>query len=300
LTSLSLVLTAPFGIEHCPYLDDVLVQAKGQDIELIVCDGSADFVDRSRPGLRHIPLAGRNLYGIVTEGIKHATKDWIVIFEDHGRPLPGYLEAYRDAALANPDIDLFSGGLDNLTSVSPWSFATFLPCLHVFWAPTGIDPGCATTANLMIRRSAILPAELTDEGGFVLRTLPRLIAAGRYKHCPNAVVDHVVDVTCAEAMKFQFGLAETGTFVRRDSLPPRPLAVQFLRDALGLVYYATVAPARAFWNLRRTSQFRPAVLARLVVLGLPTGAGILSADLKRLAKARPQQHPSPVAIEHPL
>ena len=280
MNTVSAVITAPRGIKSFVYLDDLTAQADACRLEIVVVDGSADYVDCSRPNLRHISKPGASIQGLITEGLVRATGEWILVTEHHARPLPGILAAYSEAVGANPGIDLFSGEAENLTSISPWAFANFLIGLGDFWPSAHPQPNTASNANLLVRRSAILPSELALEGGFLYLTIPRLVAAGRHRHCAGAVVDHVLPLSFSEAFAFQYHCAATGTASRRDTVPRRPAPVQALRDGLAFVQFSVVAPCRLMSSLYGTPHFRGRTVLRVALLGLATAAGVLSADIK--------------------
>jgi hypothetical protein len=287
---ISCVVTAPKGIGDCLLGDYLLTEADGVSCEIVVADGSPSFADRSRPGLRHISVPGASLYGLMVAGLKHAINDWVIVLEDHGRPMPGLLETYRAAIADCPDIDLFGGALENATSVAPWSFATFLYGSHEYWPSAGRTPIAPTNANLMIRRSAIREAELTPASGFMFGAVRRLVREGRYRYCPDAVVDHVVELTFTRALATQFHCTARVTKGQREALPAQGAVGQLARDACEIGVRALAVPAQKMAHLRGTSQFRLATAWRLVILGLSCAGGILSVDAARL-RARPGNPP---------
>ena len=197
---LSLVVSVPHGISKALLPPDIVTAADGESLEIVFVDASEDYVDQSRPGIRHLHVGGTGLFGMVQAGLQAASKDWIILFEDHARPLPNFLQAYRAAIAANPDVDLFFGGLENMTSTSPWSYACFFYSKLDYWPPAALRPKTPSLANSMVRRAAMLPDELANAGGFQFGTYPRLLAAGRQMYCPEAVIDHVRWVTMREAL----------------------------------------------------------------------------------------------------
>lgn len=285
MTSISAVITAPDGIAKCLLADDLVAEADGVSLELIVVDGAPDYTDRSRPGLRHLSVPGRDIYGLITAGLARADKDWVFVTEDHAKAEPGLLRTYRAAIDAHPDIDLFSGAVENKTSTSPWSFANFLIGIHQYWPPAGQNPVSACNANLLVRREAIDASELASDGGFMNLTLARLVRSGRHRHCADAIVDHVLPLTLRQGFEFQYHCAAVSTRIRRDTMPPRPALVQIMRDCAGLMYLATIHPWRVMRRLRQTEQFRWGMGARLMLVGFASALGNLSADVGRLAQA---------------
>ena len=286
MISISAVVTAPAGIANCLIPDDFLVEADDESLELIIVDASKNYADQSRAGLLHIAMPSADIYDLLTAGLLRAKKDWVLFFEDHGRPMPGLLQAYRDAIEDNPEVDLMSGALANLESVSPWSFACFLYGGDVFWPPARQHPNGPTIAHLMVRRNAVLPSEAVCRGGLETLTVGRLVTAGRYMHCPTAVVDHVKPMTFREALAFKFHSAKHATVIRRNIMPRRGLALQTLRDCLGLVYHPTIVPLQTLYRVRGTEQFCLALWMRLVLLGVAVALGVCWADIKGLGAKR--------------
>jgi len=282
--SISVLVTAPLGIAACHYLDDLLPGADGRNLEIVVADGATNFVDRSRVGLRHLSLPGRGLQGLMAEGIRRCSGEWVVLTEDHCRPLPGLLAAYRDAIRGNPEVDLFSGAVDNLTSASPWGFAVFMIGLRQFWAKATQPPSGASNANLMVRRSAMLASELAVDGGLLNLTAPRLVRSGRYKHCPAAIVDHVLDFSLSEAVRFQFNCTRAVLAVKRETLPPQPVPTQIVGTCRDVVCHIAIVPFRVVREFRGTSQSGPAAAVRLMLLGFAAGIAMIAVDLARLLR----------------
>lgn len=284
MASISVVVTAPSGIAHCVYLDGLAEDADGEALEIVIVDGASDYVDQSRKGIRHISAPGCGIHGLIAEGVRAAKLEWVLVTEDHCRPLPGFLDAYRKAIRARPGIDLFSGATENLTSTSPWSFANFLVGLPEFWPAIEQSPRKASNANLLVRRSAMRPSELVGEGGFLNLTLPRLIASGRQAPCMAASVDHVLPLSRQDAISFQFHCAAGGRNVRHATAPVRPLSVELARDVLVFGYFSTVGPLRTMARLRGTKHFTPSMALRVLILSAMHGLGLLWADIGDIAQ----------------
>lgn len=223
MISVSCVVTAPYGMAACLLPSDFVAQADGVSFEIIVADGAQEYTDQSRPGLRHLWLRGASVYGLMTLGLVNARMDWVLIIEDHGRPMPGLLQVYRDAIENYPEIDLFGGSLENMTSTSSWSFATFLFGSHEFWPPARQLPARPSNANLMVRREALRDSELVVESGFMFHTVRRLVSEKRYMYRRGAVVDHVAAVTFRESLLWQFACSARVTAGQRAALPSKPL-----------------------------------------------------------------------------
>jgi len=288
---ISVVVTAPNGIADCVYLDDLSEGADGETLQIVVMDGASNYVDQSRRGIRHISAPGCRIHGLIAIGIRNAELEWVLVTEDHCRPLPGFLDAYREAIRAHPGVDLFSGATENLTSTAPWSFANFLVGLPDFWPAVEQNPKNASNANLLIRRSAIRPSELASEGGFLNLTLPRLRASARYAHCVDAVVDHVLPLSREDAISFQFHCAASGRKVRHATSPVRPLPVELLRDVFVLGYLSAVKPVQTIARLRGTEHFSVSMAFRIMALGATHGAGLLWADLGDIANSLSRSRP---------
>ena len=216
---------------------------------------------------------------MVQGGLQCARNDWIFLVEDHGRPLPGLLDTYRAAIAANPEVDLLFGGIVNMTSVSPWSYACFFYNKLDYWPPARLQPKVPTLANLLVRRDAILPSELAQAGGFQFGTYPRLLAAGRLLYCPEAVLDHVRWFTFRTALTTSFHAARAVTSSAQAGGGRRTMLNRLLRDGLIAAYGFTYYPWRLTRGLRGTSQGSLLMALRLAAIGLMRAAGMLWAHI---------------------
>ena len=59
--SISVVVTAPGGIAGCGFLDQLVPPTDAGDVQIVVVDGSVDFIDQSRDGLLHIAAPQANI-----------------------------------------------------------------------------------------------------------------------------------------------------------------------------------------------------------------------------------------------
>lgn len=276
---ISVVVTAPHGISGCLIPPDFIAAADGKSLELIFADAGEKYQGQSRPGLTHLNVGGAGLFAMVQAGLQCARNDWIFMIEDHGRPLPGMLDTYRAAIAANPDVDLLFGGVENLTSVSPWSYACFFYNKLDYWPPARLQPKYPNLVNLMVRRAAILPSELAQDGGFQFGTCPRLLAAGRTLYCPEAVLDHVRWFTFRSALATSFHAARAVTSSAWASGGGRTTLNRLLRDGLIATYGFTYYPWRLTRGLRGTPQRPWPMGLRLAAIGLMRAAGMLWAHI---------------------
>ena len=276
---LSLVVSVPHGASRALLPAEMLAAADGQSLEIVFIDASADRVDRSRTGIRHLHVLGASLFDMVQAGLQAASKDWVILLEDHARPLPDFLEAYRAAIAANPDVDLFFGGLENMTSTSPWSYAGFFYSKLDYWPPAGLRPRAPNLANLAVRRASILAEELAQPGGFQFGTYARILASGRLMYCPQAVVDHVRWLTMRETLVqgFHGGRMVTGRVQAYRG--GQSAGGRLLRDALIAVHGFTLQPWRAMRGLRGTPQGGLLMGARMTAIGLSRAVGMAAAYL---------------------
>jgi hypothetical protein len=269
---ISIIVSAPHGISECLIPPELLATADGSSLELIFADASGEYVDQSRPGLKHLNVQGAGLFAMIQAGLACAGNDWIFFIEDHGRPLPGLLETYRAAIADNPEVDLVFGSIENLASVSPWSDACFFYNKLDYWPAARQAPKLPSLTNLMVRRTAILPSEISEAGGFQFGTYPRLLAAGRILYCPEAVVDHVRWFTLRTALTSGFHAARAVTALAA-SRGAQAKPDRLLRDGLVAVYGFTYQPWRVMRGLRGTSRASWLMGIRLVAIGLARAAG---------------------------
>ena len=276
---ISIVVSAPHGISECLISPDFFAAADGRSLELIFADAGEKYVDQSRPGLKHLDVRGAGLFSMVQAGIECASGDWILLIEDHGRPLAGLLDTYRAAVAANPEVDLLFGGIENMTSVSPLSYACFFYNKLDYWPPARLEPRAPSLANLMVRRAAILPSELAEVGGFQFGTYSRLLAAGRLLYCPEAVVDHVRWFTFRTALTTSFHASRAATAFAKARIGGRATLDRLLRDGLVAAYGFTYHPWRLMHGLRGTSQGSLLMGLRIAAIGLARAAGTLWAHM---------------------
>lgn len=274
---LSLVVLVPHGISRALLPPEILAAADGRSLEIIFVDASENFVDQSRPGIRHLHLGGAGLFAMVQAGLEAASKDWVILLEDHARPLPNFLGVYRAAIAANPDIDLFFGGLENMTSTSPWSYACFFYGKLDYWPPAGLRPTAPTLANSMVRWAAILPEELAKLGGLQFGTFPRMRASGRQMYCPEAVIDHVRWFTMRETLVQGFHGGRMVTSRVQMYRSGQSAARRLMHDALIAIHGFTLQPWRVMRGLRGTPQGSLLMGMRMMVIGMSRAAGMVAA-----------------------
>ena len=278
----SIVLTAPLGFDACPYLEDWERMLDGYSAEIIVADGLEGDADKSRGRVRHIRMPNVSFLGLMTEGARQARGTWVLLSEDHCRPLTHLLAAYSLERERNPAADLIAGRVDNLTSRSPWSFAIFSIGLSEVWHESTRLPSKASNANLLIRRSAFRPEELATPGGLLLQAVPRLAATGRMAVCRDALVDHIVRLERGTAIRFEAECTGRCWAESRALAGPRGWwadAVDALKRCVGCAF---IVPWRVARNVRGTSQARLAPFARITFVCLAVALRLGFADLKRL------------------
>ena len=279
---ISVIVPAPHGIQACLYLEDWITELNGWAGEIIVADNSEQFDDRSDDILRHLRRPGLAMQGLLTEGVKSATGDWVILTEDHCRPLSGVIAEYLGHVESNPTADLVAGAVDNLTSRSPWSFVDFLIGLSEQWRESRIPPRTATNANMMIRRRAIVPDELVASGGLLNLTVPRLTRSNRMTRCPTAVVDHVVHLDRRTAIDFQVAVTYAALSEYRALAPPHGLCADIWGLAKLAIACTVMAPARVAKNTRGTSQSTLASRLRVAFACVAIARRLVIMDAKRI------------------
>jgi len=266
-------------MSRCLIPSEYFAAADGKSLELVFADAGMNFVDQSRQGLTHLHLSGTGIFGLVQAGLRCARNDWILLIEDHGRPQPGLLDTYRAAIAANPDADLLFGSLENTTSVSPWSFACFLYTKVEYWPPARREPTGPSLDNALVRRSAMLPSELSQAGGLQFATCRRLVAAGRALYCPEAVVDHVRWFTRRTALVQAFHGGRSVTAGAKANRGGRTTPRQLVRDAIIAAHGFTYRPWRVMRSLGGTPYHFPLMALRLTAIGLLRAIGSLWAHI---------------------
>lgn len=284
---LSLLVTAPDGAAPCLLPQEIYTAADGTNLELIIADGSNPAVDLSRPGLKHVRLATTDVYALMHAGMRAAAMPWVVVIEDHCRPLPDFLDAYRRAIAENPHADAVAGTLENLTTVDPWSFASFLLISWRHWPPTGDWAGLPSTANFALRKAALSDEELARPGGIVIAGFSRLAAAGRTVRCIPAAVDHVRKLPPVFGFGLVYRSGKRGRLLSRHNLPSRPVPVEFARDVLRLFDLCLLRPLATLFHLRNTPEFRVTYLPRFAFFGLASALAAFAADVEWVRGVKP-------------
>lgn len=277
----SIIVTAPGGLASCLYLDEFDSGTADGGVEVLVVHCGSEIPNSARPGLRLVTASGPAIQDLIAAGLGAARGEWGLVTEDHCRPLPGLLSAYRKAIAANPLADLFGGAAVNRTSTSSWSEAVFLTGLKGQWADRGEPIDEPANANMLVRMAALERQEL-EPGGLLNLAVPRLIAAGRYAECREAVVDHVLQLSRAQALSFQYHCArdchDTGLALRSASPAPAGRSGSRLQTALRVI---ALDPLRTAKKARGSPLAKAGLFARLVVLGLVVVAAVGSARRSR-------------------
>jgi len=201
---LSLAITVPDGTASCLPLRQLAAMGDSEKIEVIVADGTDAPVPSGSPAMVHLRMPGADTLTLRRAAIARASHEWVVVIEDHCVLDPGFFAAYREAILAQPGIDLFSGAVTNETGPNPSSMANFLFGYCDHWPKSRARPSGALIANLAVRKSAIGDEALACDGGFEFETLARLGQASRYAHCARAVADHVQNGSLLECCRARF------------------------------------------------------------------------------------------------
>lgn len=285
----SVVVTAPNGLTACPFLDEFGLEGRGGNVEVLVVHPGSEPIDCNRPGFSLIGAQNPAIQELIAAGLRAARGEWVLVTEDHCRPLPGLLEAYRAATSGNLRVDLFAGVAVNRTSTSPWSEAVFLTGLRGQWAEGGEAIREPSNANMLIRRSALRPEEFRA-GGLLNLAVPRLLAAKRFAACPEAVVDHVLPLSPRQAITFQFHCArdchDAGLSLRLTESKPMSESRGPLHTALRIV---ALDPLRTVRKVPGSLSTKLATLLRLAVLGLVVMTALASARLSRRFSGAPVQ-----------
>ena len=93
-------------------------------------------------------------------------RDWFVLLEDHNAVPPGWFAAVRSVLSAMPPTcPAVIGAVDNRTSTSAWSWASFLHTFAFHWAPT-VASDCGMTINNLAFRQRVLDMQDYPFGQF--------------------------------------------------------------------------------------------------------------------------------------
>ncbi|WP_430426708.1 glycosyltransferase family A protein [Parasphingorhabdus sp.] len=284
MKKISVILSAEHGIDDCQFLDFYENQQDRGIIEIIIVDGGPNFIDQSNGIIRHIQGSSSNIQSLIATGLPYAQGEWIFISEDHCRPLEGIFDGYQLEIANHPEIDLFGGLVENLTSTGLWSTAIFLTGLGAHWVSAPTLPQSPTNANMMIRAAAILSEEMVVDGGLLNFTIPRLIAAQKYALCPAAVVDHVLPLSPKDAISFQFHVSTDVVSVNR-ALWSNPLTFRrFLGDGLNLLRKGVFDPIRIVRLYKGSLLGRMSMAGRLMAIGITGAMAVLHYDVSLVSR----------------
>ena len=283
-STISIVVTAPRGVSHCPYLDAWRRELATHSAELIVADATDGPIIEGKDRVRHLQTPGAALQQLIAHAATHALGEWILVTEDHCRPLEGVLGRYLGAIEKEPHADLIAGGVDNLTNPSPWSWAIFAIGLSEHWRNAPGSQRSATNANFLLRRSAIREEELAARGGVLNGTLPRLIAEGRFAACPGAAIDHVVEVDRKSVIAFEYACTREAIDEGRLFAPQRGKAADAWHSFKGVLGCALIMPLRTSRNTRGTHLDRLPHHLRVAYVCAAVAARLARDDVKRLTK----------------
>lgn len=283
----SIVVTAPRGIGHCDYLHDWQPELKAHRAELIIADGTEGVDENDEGMVRHRRFPGASFQQLLSHGVAAARGDWVLITEDHCRPLDGLLASYARAIGENPGAELIAGVVDNLTSVAPWSWTIFAIGLGRFWREAPQPSSDATNANFLILRSAIRTEELTTRGGILNRTIPRLVKKGSFTTCSDAAVDHIVHLTRQTAVAFEYGCTrEWIDEARSISGPYAGIPANLLLSLKTFYNCSIISPLEAVVKTRGTPLATWANRLRIFYVCIAVAARLLCDDLTRIIRTR--------------
>jgi hypothetical protein len=279
----SIILTAPFGFDSCIDLDSWLRELDDRAGEIIVVDSTAGTVDRGRGRIRHLRLPGETFIGLITKGVKEARGDWVLVSEDHCRPVAGIVDRYAETIARYPMAHLVSGRVENLTSRSPWSFAVFSIGLSEVWNQNSSPPRGASNANMLIRRSALRPEELETTGGVLMNAVPRLVRSAAMVVATGALVDHIVDLDGRNAADFVFECTHRSISQQRAINGPLTFFGDVSEAVQRWLGCAVVVPLTVARNHRGTPQAGLMNWLRVASICLRVAARLALADIRRLA-----------------
>lgn len=114
--------------------------------------------------------------------------EWVLLLEDHNHVDRAWLDlALASIAAAPSDATTVRGGVDNLTSTDPWSWANFLMVLGFHWTPCQRESHEPLFFNVALRRACLHSGRL-DVGEFEIKSL---IALEERPAAGDFPVDHV-------------------------------------------------------------------------------------------------------------
>jgi hypothetical protein len=210
VATITFIVATENGVGHCRTAMDRLRSARRDSDEVILlvrADRADDLDVEIEPWFRVVTVAGDpSTFDLRREIPVIATRDWVILLEEHALVTPESIDAARDLIRRRPDVDLVVFLARNLTVTTPWAWATFLYTFLRVWAPLAGTPTYAPVTSAIVRRRA-LGAERLREGAWEFEVVPRLFAEGRFAYSNEVYIDHVKPVGAVAGVTLVFNNA---------------------------------------------------------------------------------------------
>ena len=195
--TITFIVTTENGVGHCRTVMDRLRSARREsdEVVLLVRADRADGLDvELEPWFRVVAVAGDpSTFDLRREIPLVATREWVVLLEEHALVTPESIDAARELIRRQPEVDLVVFLARNLTVTTPWAWATFLYTFLRVWAPLVGTLSYAPVTSAIVRRR-VLGSDRLREGTWEFEVVPRLFEEGRFTYSDDVYIDHVKPV----------------------------------------------------------------------------------------------------------
>lgn len=197
--------------------------------------------------------------------------EWMILLEDHNRPLPGWLPQLCKALQhTSPSVDALFGATDNLTSTGPWDWANYLAVQVFHWAPGIQEHAHPLPFNAAMRVSRLPPAPW-EVGTFEAVAVAQVSQHAQFS--PRFPVDHIQPRAFPSVLTYHFANGQaTGAHLRIHSVHP------VRKTAAHLIHVLWVRPLQSARILRQHPKrhlLPPGTWWRLPCLLWAHGAGTI-------------------------
>ncbi|MCW5773633.1 MAG: hypothetical protein KIT16_18470 [Rhodospirillaceae bacterium] len=208
--SMSFAVTSQGGAGLLPRsLDRLRAVARADDEIVVFAAGTTEYAEAEcrRVGARLVAMPDASLFDMRARLPEVCRKSWLVLTEDHALLLPQTIVALRTLIARKPDLDIVPLLAVNVTSTSPWSWASFLQVTATLWSPLQEPPPICLPANVAIRRDVIGTDRALKDGQWEFELIPHTYQRGNAGWSNDIAIDHVkpLDGLAAFLLHFRNG-----------------------------------------------------------------------------------------------
>jgi hypothetical protein len=206
--SISFFIVTENGIRQVHRCLDVIAEVRRDTDEVFVVTRSDQTALMPTPPPSWLRLVGipddASIFTLRAQIPALARREWVLLLEDHSFVSTPSLDAIRAIIDGEGDVDLIPFFGKNLTSTTPWGWASFLYGFAQAWAPSPYPPQFSLVTAAVVRRSALGHEAPLAEGQWEQQVIPRIFATGRNKHANEIYIDHVKPLDALSCFAINF------------------------------------------------------------------------------------------------